>query len=61
MEPADLRAALDADPARRRVWNTWARPARLAVIEWIEMAREPVTRAERVARAVSETVVDPAP
>lgn len=53
-EPADLAAALDADPAARRQWDAFPRSARRAVLEWIGNARTDATRQARIDRTVSD-------
>ena len=40
VEPADLSAALDADPAARTEWDDFPRSTRQAILEWIGNARE---------------------
>jgi uncharacterized protein YdeI (YjbR/CyaY-like superfamily) len=54
VEPADLRAALDASPAARRTWDGFAPSARKMLLGWIATARTAPTRARRVATTVSE-------
>jgi uncharacterized protein YdeI (YjbR/CyaY-like superfamily) len=54
VEPDDLRAALDADPAARASWDGFPRSARRGILEWIVQAKKPETRATRVATTVSE-------
>ena len=53
-EPDDLRAALDAEPRARTAWDGFPRSARRALLEWITSAKREPTRAQRVARTVSE-------
>lgn len=53
-EPADLAAALDADPAARPHWDTFPRSARRAILEWIGNARTDATRQARIERTVSD-------
>jgi uncharacterized protein YdeI (YjbR/CyaY-like superfamily) len=53
-EPADLTAALDAEPPARAAWDAFPRSARRALLEWISTAKRPETRARRVALTVSE-------
>ncbi len=53
-EPADLAAALDADPAARRHWDAFPRSARRAILEWIGNARTGATRQARIERTVSD-------
>jgi uncharacterized protein YdeI (YjbR/CyaY-like superfamily) len=43
-EPADLPAALDADPAARQNWDAFPRSARRAILEWIGNAKTGTTR-----------------
>ncbi len=49
IEPDDLRAALDADPAARRHWDAFPRSAKRGILEWIGTAKKPETRGRRVA------------
>jgi len=49
VEPDDLRAALDADPAARRHWDAFPRSARRGILEWIGTAKTAPTREKRVA------------
>ncbi len=49
VEPDDLRAALDADPAARRHWDAFPRSARRGILEWIGTAKTAPTRERRVA------------
>lgn len=48
IEPEDLTAALDADPAARRHWNGFPRSVRRGILEWINAAKTPETRSRRV-------------
>ena len=57
-EPSDLRAALDADPDRRRGWNNFSGATKRAFLEWILIARMPTTRAARVAHAAAEAATN---
>ena len=54
LEPDDLAAALDADPAARAAWDAFPRSAKRGILEWIVQAKRAETRATRVATAVSE-------
>ena len=54
VEPDDLAAALDAVPSARREWNAFPRSARRAILEWLDNAKRPETRARRVATVVAE-------
>ena len=49
VEPAELRAALDADPEARRHWDAFPRSAKRGILEWISAAKRPETREKRVA------------
>jgi uncharacterized protein YdeI (YjbR/CyaY-like superfamily) len=49
VEPPDLAAALDAEPAARRHWNAFPRSAKRAILEWIAAAKRPETRLRRIA------------
>jgi len=53
-EPADLAAALDADPAARHHWDAFPRSARRAILEWVGNARAGVTRQARIDRTVTD-------
>jgi uncharacterized protein YdeI (YjbR/CyaY-like superfamily) len=52
--PADLAAALAADPEASRAGDTFPRSTVRAILEWISNAKKPETRAARVATTVSE-------
>ena len=54
VEPDDLRAALDADPAARLAWDAFPRSAKRGILEWIVQAKRPETRAARVSGTVTE-------
>lgn len=56
-EPEDLRAALDAVPRARAEWDAFPRSTRRAILEWIGSAKRDATRAQRVAKTVSEAAV----
>lgn len=51
VEPEELRAALDSDPAARRHWDAFPRSAKRAILEWISTAKRPETREKRIAEA----------
>jgi len=53
VEPPDLRAALDADPAAREHWDAFPRSARRGILEWLLTARTEATRHERVTETVT--------
>ena len=48
VEPDDLRAALDADPAARANWDAFPRSAKRGILGWISTAKKPQTRTRRV-------------
>ena len=48
VEPEDLVAALDRDPAARREWDAFPRSAKRGILEWIQNAKRPQTREKRV-------------
>ena len=54
IEPAELKAALDANAAARQQWNAFPRSPRRALIWWVMSAKRPETRNRRVATIVSE-------
>lgn len=53
-EPADLRAALDAQPPARAHWEDFPRSTKRAILEWIDTAKTDTTRARRVQQTASE-------
>lgn len=55
IEPDELRAALDADPAARAHWDAFPRSVKRATLEWIVQAKRPDTRARRVAEAAERS------
>lgn len=52
VEPDDLTAALDADPAARRYWDEFPRSTRRGILEWILNAKKAHTRQKRIAETV---------
>jgi uncharacterized protein YdeI (YjbR/CyaY-like superfamily) len=54
IEPADLRTALDAEPAARTTWDAFPPSARKALLGWVAAAKRPETRERRIATTVSE-------
>jgi uncharacterized protein YdeI (YjbR/CyaY-like superfamily) len=52
-EPADLTAALDATERARAMWDAFPPGARRAILQWIQLAKRPETRAARVAETVA--------
>ena len=57
VEPEDLRTALDAVPVARREWDAFPRSTRRAILEWVDAAKRPETRARRVGTVVVEAAV----
>ena len=53
VEPAELRAALDAAAQARANWDAFPRSTRRAALEWIAAAKRPATRAHRIAEIVA--------
>lgn len=53
VEPDDLRAALDADPAARVHWDAFPRSAKRGILDWIRLAKRPETRARRITETVT--------
>ena len=49
IEPAELRAALDAHPDARRHWDRFPRSTRRAILEWLGSAKRPETVQKRIA------------
>ncbi len=53
VEPADLTAALDADPAARAFFDQLTGPNRYAILYRVGEAKKPETRAARIAKFVA--------
>ena len=54
LEPDDLAAALDADPAARATWDAFPASPRRAMLWWVISAVKPETREARIGRIVAE-------
>lgn len=54
IEPDDLAAALDANPAARAAWNAFPASPRKAMLWWLISAVKPETRAARIATIVAK-------
>jgi uncharacterized protein YdeI (YjbR/CyaY-like superfamily) len=54
IEPAELKAALDANSEARQQWDAFPRSPRRALIWWVMSAKRSETRDRRVATIVSE-------
>ena len=52
--PKDLAAAFKAHPASRANWDAFPRSAKRGILEWIEQAKKPETRAKRVLETASK-------
>ena len=52
IEPADLRAALDATAEARSHWDAFPRSARKVMLEWLVQARTAATRERRLTEVV---------
>lgn len=50
--PADLVAALAANPTAEQYWHGFSASARKGILHWISSAKRPETRAKRIARTV---------
>lgn len=55
IEPDELKAALDADPAAREYWDAFPRSARRAALEWVATAKRDDTREKRIAAIVESS------
>ena len=53
IEPADLAAALDADPDARRHWDAFPPSARRVLLGWLFAAKASPTRTKRIAEIVA--------
>ena len=54
IEPPELRAALDRNPAARTHWDRFSAPARRSLIWWVISAKRDETRYRRVLAIVAE-------
>ena len=54
IEPPELAAALDANPAARHHWDAFPRSPRRELIWWVMSAKRPETRERRVTTIVEE-------
>jgi uncharacterized protein YdeI (YjbR/CyaY-like superfamily) len=54
IEPPELAAALDANPAARRHWDAFPKSPRRALIWWVMSAKRPETRQRRVTIIVDQ-------
>lgn len=54
IEPDDLAAALDANPAAREQWDGFPKSAKKQGLTLIAMAKRPETRAARIAKVVAD-------
>ena len=52
--PDDLAAALTVTPGAAEVWAAFPRSARRGILEWIQQAKRPETRARRVAETAEK-------
>ena len=54
IEPIDLTAALDAEPAARKAWDGFPPSARKQMLWWVVSAAKPETQATRIAKIVAD-------
>ncbi|WP_448006791.1 YdeI/OmpD-associated family protein [Agromyces bauzanensis] len=54
IEPPELAALLDADPAARANWNAFPPSARQMALGWIALAKRPDTRERRIAETARQ-------
>jgi uncharacterized protein YdeI (YjbR/CyaY-like superfamily) len=47
--PDDLAAAFEANPGSREHWDSWSPSAQKMILAWIVLAKQPATRAVRIA------------
>lgn len=57
LEPAELTAALDTEPAARTAWNTFPPSARKMMLWWVISAAKPETKAARIGAIVAKAAV----
>jgi uncharacterized protein YdeI (YjbR/CyaY-like superfamily) len=55
IEPDDLVAALDAEPAARATWNATSPSVRKQALYWIKTAKRAPTRSDRIAKIAART------
>jgi len=58
VEPADLAAALDADPAARTNWDAFPRSVKRGLLELVAQAKKPETREKRIATIVADARIN---
>ena len=58
VEPPDLAAALDAEPAARGHWDAFPRSARRALLLWVLTAKRPETRERRITEIATRAAID---
>jgi uncharacterized protein YdeI (YjbR/CyaY-like superfamily) len=51
--PADLHAALEANPAAKDNFHAFPRSVKRSILEWISHAKQPETRSRRIVETVS--------
>ncbi len=51
--PADLKKAVDAEPAVKSLWAMLTPRCREEWVQWVEEAKKPETRSRRIAKAVA--------
>jgi uncharacterized protein YdeI (YjbR/CyaY-like superfamily) len=54
IEPAELTAALDAEPAARENWDAFPKSVKKFGLTHIAMAKRPETRSARIAKIVAD-------
>ena len=57
VEPPDLAAALDADPAARATWDAFPRSVKRGLLELVAQAKKAETRERRIATIVADARV----
>lgn len=58
IEPPELAARLDADPAARDNWDAFPPSARQMALGWIALAKRPETRGRRIAETVRQAAAN---
>lgn len=61
VEPSELTAALDAEPAARAEWDSWTPGVRKVALTAIALAKRPETKAARIARTVADAAAGKRP
>jgi len=56
-EPEDFQAALSGNDTAKANWDVFPRSAKRAILEWINNAKQPATRQQRIDKTVAEAAL----